>query len=414
MEMQKNNVLVADCTQNIRQLSAAIFKNENFNITYSNSGVETISMLQEGEFDIVLLDTNIPDMDGFQVCRIIRSTENTKEIPIIFLTALDKAEIDKCYECGGDDYILKPFNPKEIVDKIKVRVALKRTRDELFEKYEGDRKALTKLTAGVVRMKHEINMLKAKNKLLVKTSTDYFELEKLKNNFLKIICHELRTPVSGILGFVEILSENPNSNENIDILKTIIFASKKLQDYTDTALMITHIEPEQINKHLRPTKLSSLVEYALMDVMRNFEKHELAINTSINDKLTEINIEPELIKDVIRIIITNAATYCPAKGLINIKQTEFANRMELEISNQGKGFEPDKLKNISSFLMKDGVNLRSEWPGMHFAVIKFIMDLHDASVQIGNIEEGGAVVKLIFPINPTKENKLKQHISQLN
>jgi len=135
MERQKYNVLVADCTQNIRQLSAAIFKNENFNIIYSNSGFETISMLQEGEFDIVLLDTNIPDMDGFQVCRIIRSTENTKEIPIIFLTALDKAEIDKCYECGGDDYILKPINPKEIVDKIKVRVALKHTRDELFEKY---------------------------------------------------------------------------------------------------------------------------------------------------------------------------------------------------------------------------------------------------------------------------------------
>ena len=412
MERRKYNVLVAGCTQNFNELSGAIFTDEDIKFSYSNTSDETISMLQKKDFDIVLLDTKTEDSDGFQVCKMIRSTETIKEIPIIFLTSLAKEEIDKCYESGGDDYILKPFNQKELIGKIKLRLMQKRGADELIGKF--DRKASVKLISDVARMKHEIQALREKNKLLAKTSNDYYEMEKLKNNFLKVICHELRTPVSGILGFVEILNENPNCVENNDILKTIIFASKNLKDYADIALMITQIEPSQINDNMRPTKLSSLLEYAIIEVMQNCDKKEIGINTNLKDKLAEVIIEPGLIKDVIRIILTNAANHSPVKGSISIKLTEFEDKLELEISNPGKGFEPDKLKNITAFLMKDGLNLRSEWPGMHFSVIKFVMDLHNGQVQISNPEEGGAMVKLIFPINAMKNKAFSEAMLQLN
>lgn len=412
MEKRKNNVLVAGCKQNFNELSGAIFTDEDIKFSYSNTSHETISMLQKKDFDIVLLDTKTDDSDGFQVCKMIRSIENIKKIPIIFLTSLAKEEIDKCYESGGDDYILKPFNQKELIGKIKLRLMQKHGTDEFFGKF--DRKASVKLISDVARMKHEIQALREKNKLLAKTSNDYYEMEKLKNNFLKVICHELRTPVSGILGFAEILNENPNCVENHDILKTIIFASKNLKDYADIALMITQIEPSQINDNMRPTKLTSLVEYAIIEVMQNCGKKEIGINTNLKDKLAEVIIEPGLIKDVIRIILTNAANHSPVKGSITIKLTEFEDKLELEISNPGKGFEPDKLKNITAFLMKDGLNLRSEWPGMHFSVIKFVMDLHSGQVQISNPDEGGAMVKLIFPINAMKNKAFSEALLQLN
>ncbi len=412
MEKRKNNVLVAGCKQNFNELSGAIFTDEDIKFSYSNTSHETISMLQKKDFDIVLLDTKTDDSDGFQVCKMIRSIENIKKIPIIFLTSLAKEEIDKCYESGGDDYILKPFNQKELIGKIKLRLMQKHGTDEFFGKF--DRKASVKLISDVARMKHEIQALREKNKLLAKTSNDYYEMEKLKNNFLKVICHELRTPVSGILGFAEILNENPNCVENHDILKTIIFASKNLKDYADIALMITQIEPSQINDNMRPTKLTSLVEYAIIEVMQNCGKKEIGINTNLKDKLAEVIIEPGLIKDVIRIILTNAANHSPVKGSITIKLIEFEDKLELEINNPGKGFEPDKLKNITAFLMKDGLNLRSEWPGMHFSVIKFVMDLHSGQVQISNPEEGGAMVKLIFPINAMKNKAFSEALLQLN
>lgn len=412
MERRKYNVLVAGCTENFNQFSGDIFTAENIIFSYSNTSIETIAMLQKKDFDIVLLDTKTDDIAGFQVCKMIRSTENIKKIPIIFLTALAKEEIDKCYESGGDDYIIKPFNPKEIISKIKLRLTQKHGTEKLPGKL--DRKASVKLITEVVRMKHEIRALGKENKLLIKTSGEYYEMEKLKNNFLKVICHELRTPVSGILGFVEILNENPNCFENNDILKTIIFASKNLQDYADIALMITQIEPSQINDNMRPTKLSTLVEYAIIEAMQNCEKKEIGINANLKDKLAEVVIEPGLIKDVISIILTNAANHSPVKGLISIKLTEFEEKIELEISNQGKGFEPEKYKNITAFLMKDGLNLRSEWPGVHFSVIKFVMDLHNGQVQISNPEEGGAMVKLIFPINAMKNKAFSESLLQLN
>jgi len=412
MERRKYNVLVAGCTQNFNQISGDIFNNEDIKFSYSNTSDETISMLQKNDFDIVLLDTKTDDSDGFQVCKMIRSTENIKEIPIIFLMSPAKEEIDKCYESGGDDFITKPIDPQEIIGKIKLRLMQKHGTEELFGKL--DHKVMAKLIADVARMKHEIQALGEENKLLIKTSSEYYEMEKLKNNFSKVICHELRTPVSGILGFVEILNENPNCVENNDILKTIIFASKNLKDYADIALMITQIEPSQINDNMRPTKLSSLVEYSIIEVIQNCEKREIVINTNLKDKLAEVIIEPGLIKDVIRIILTNAANHSPVKGTITIKLTEFEDKVELEISNPGKGFEPDKLKNITSFLMKDGLNLRSEWPGMHFSVIKFVMDLHNGQVQISNPDEGGAMVKLIFPINAMKNKAFSESLLQLN
>jgi two-component system sensor histidine kinase QseC len=148
--------------------------------------------------------------------------------------------------------------------------------------------------------------------------------------------------------------------------------------------------------------------------MQNCGKKEIGINTNLKDKLAEVIIEPGLIKDVIRIILTNAANHSPVKGSITIKLTEFEDKLELEISNPGKGFEPDKLKNITAFLMKDGLNLRSEWPGMHFSVIKFVMDLHSGQVQISNPDEGGAMVKLIFPINAMKNKAFSEALLQLN
>ena len=263
-------------------------------------------------------------------------------------------------------------------------------------------------------MKHEINSLKEKNNNLLKATREFADLERLKNSFLRMICSELKTPVSGILGFSEILNENPTSSENKDIIETIVFASKNLKDYADTALMITQIEPEQINENMRPTKLSSLVDYALSETMHEFSKKEIEICSNLTDELSEIIIEPGLIKDVIQIILSDAATNSPSKGMITINLTEFTNKIALEIGDQGRGFSAEKLRNIQDFLKKDVQSLRSEWAGMHFAIIKFIMHIHKAQVQIENCKNGGSMVRLIFPVNLSKGKMMHQALSQLN
>jgi K+-sensing histidine kinase KdpD len=229
-----------------------------------------------------------------------------------------------------------------------------------------------------------------------------------------VICSELKTPVSGILGFTEILNENPVSSENKDIIETIIFASKNLKEYADTALLITQIEPEQINDNMRPTKLSSLVDYALSETMQEFSKKEIEIRSNLGDELTEIIIEPGLIKDVIQIILSDAATNSPSNGAITINLTEFTNKIALEISDQGRGFSAEMLRNIQDFLQQDVHSFRSEWAGMHFAIIKFIMHIHQAQVQVENCKNGGSLIRLIFPVNLSKGKILHQALSQLN
>lgn len=406
-------LIIEDEPTNVGILSN-VLKSGHFEVTYSTNNLEVQSLLQNQPFDLVLLDTKTSDIDGFQVCREIRSNKKTKEIPVIFLTALDKAEINETIRCGGDDYIIKPFNTKELIEKIETRIMLKRNKVMFHQKSSESCDSLKILSEEVGKMKNEINSLKEKNNNLLKTTREFADLERLKNSFLRVICSELKTPVSGILGFSEILNENPTSSENKDIIETIVFASKNLKDYADTALMITQIEPEQINENMRPTKLSSLVDYALSETMHEFSKKEIEICSNLTDELSEIIIEPGLIKDVIQIILSDAATNSPSKGMITINLTEFTNKIALEIGDQGRGFSAEKLRNIQDFLKKDVQSLRSEWAGMHFAIIKFIMHIHKARVQIENCKNGGSLVRLIFPVNLSKGKMMHQALSQLN
>lgn len=412
-KLRSKLLIIEDELKNVDILSNVLV-NEHFEVTYSTNNLEVQSLLQNQPFDLVLLDTKTEAIDGFQLCREIRSNKKTKEIPVIFLTELDKTEINETFRSGGDDYIIKPFNMKELIEKIETRLILKRNKEAIHQKSMQSCDSLKMLSEEVDRMKREINNLKEKNNRLQKSTREFADLEKLKNSFLRVICSELKTPVSGILGFTEILNEDPGGGENKDIIETILFASKNLKEYADTALLITQIEPEQINDNMRPTKLSSLVDYALSETMHEFSKKEIEISSNLGDELTEIIIEPGLIKDVIQIILSDAATNSPSKGAITINLTESTHKIALEISDQGRGFSDEKLRNIQDFLQQDVHSLRSEWAGMHFAIIKFIMHIHQAQVQVENCKNGGSLVRLIFPVNLSKGKILHQALSQLN
>lgn len=118
-------LLVDDEPKNI-QLLGNLLESQSYDIEFAMNGEEALSWIKEKSFDLILLDIMMPDMNGYEVCRQIKSDLSTTHIPVIFLTAkTDTDDIVKGFDTGGSDYITKPFRPPELLARVKMQVEMK-------------------------------------------------------------------------------------------------------------------------------------------------------------------------------------------------------------------------------------------------------------------------------------------------
>ena len=129
MKKKSTILLVDDSKENINILLSLLNK---YDVIVALSGEKALKMVQKHKVDIILLDIVMPHMDGYEVCKILKSNEKSKEIPILFITAnTDGASIEKAFNVGGNDYISKPFKSVEIIARIKMHLKLSETLDRL-------------------------------------------------------------------------------------------------------------------------------------------------------------------------------------------------------------------------------------------------------------------------------------------
>ena len=136
METESKILIVDDIAKNI-QMAMNILKNEGYKMFYAKSGTMALELIKEHDFDLILLDIMMPDMNGFDVCAKLKSEARTKKIPVIFLSGKDSSQdIEQAYESGGIDYVVKPFITVELITKVNSYVRLKQLEDK-FEILKG-------------------------------------------------------------------------------------------------------------------------------------------------------------------------------------------------------------------------------------------------------------------------------------
>lgn len=128
--MESKILIVDDVPKNI-QMAMNILKNEGHKMYYAKSGEMALKLVNEHDFDLILLDIMMPDMNGFAVCSKLKNDEKTKNIPVIFLSGKDSTQdIEQAYESGGLDYVVKPFINIELITKANSYVKLKQLEDK--------------------------------------------------------------------------------------------------------------------------------------------------------------------------------------------------------------------------------------------------------------------------------------------
>ena len=122
-------ILIVDDTPKNIQMAMHMLKHEGYHMFYAKDAKMAFALINENNFDLILLDIMMPEVDGFEVCRALKSDRNTSHIPIIFLSGKDSSDdIQKAYEVGGIDYIIKPFIDIELKTKVATHTELTRLR----------------------------------------------------------------------------------------------------------------------------------------------------------------------------------------------------------------------------------------------------------------------------------------------
>lgn len=384
-ELFNNTILIVDDTpENIDILVELL---EDFDKKIAINGVDALETAFEDPPDLILLDIMMPEMDGYEVCVKLRQSEKTKDVPIIFLTAkTEKEDIIKGFEAGGQDYITKPFDARELLERVKTQLELKTQREDLKNMNEILEEKVQERTA----------QLQDALKELDKANKDLQGLDTAKNNFLNMISHEIRTPLNGIVGAAyllnDVMGEDNEFGEFVEMLKTSV---DRLEEFSTVALIITQLQADNyeiIREHHNANKvldkcIESLNEYSI-------EQNKIIKKDRI-DPFLEINIDEKLFLRALKSVIHNAIKYTPENERIIVKAYSKEEKSIIEVINRGKGFTEEALKNLFK-PFGIGEQHYDQNVGLSLRAAKMIMKAHDGDIIIENLADSGARVSFIF------------------
>ncbi|MCP4344096.1 MAG: response regulator [Desulfobacterales bacterium] len=228
-QLFKADILVVDDKHDNLRLLSGLFIKHGYNVHPVSNGSKAIAVTKSHLPDLILLDIMMPEMDGYEVCKLLKADERTCDIPVIFISALgEMPDKIKAFSFGGVDYITKPFQEKEVIARVETHLALRKARNDLEEK----NKCLEEMAKNLQQAKetafHAQNEAEAAN--------------RAKSDFLARISHDIRTPMNSILGYTEILSELITDNRQAEYLADIDSAGNTLLALIDNILDISKIE----------------------------------------------------------------------------------------------------------------------------------------------------------------------------
>ena len=384
-------VLVVDDIQSNIDFVTDVLELENLEIIGAYSGIKAIELANNHKPDLILLDISMPEMDGYEVCQQLKDNPDTKDIPVIFLTArVQKEDIIKGFELGAVDYIIKPFNFNELISRVRTHIDLKQKTEKLHN-------INLELEEKVAERTQQLSIanaeLKEANNELTTAHNELSMLDKTKTEFVLHINHELRTPLNGIQGYLNILSESIQEDQ-ADSLNSITELTNQLIKVAELSLLFTELKTNEDQIEIRTVDFIDSLNNAI-DLRSTSEKN---IEIEVENPFEELNVfaESKLLSSCLSIVIDNAIKYSPENGKVLISIKRYHEYIEMIILDEGPGFSDKAQEQLFSFFAADNLQQQSHGFGVGLATAKLILDLIKGTIEIDNRQPKGALVRLKF------------------
>jgi signal transduction histidine kinase len=378
-------LIVDDLPENLQALALAIAE-DGREIFKAQSGDEALSLMLDHDFALAILDVMMPGMNGFELAELMRATERTRNIPIVFVSA-GGYELNfafRGYEAGAVDFLYKPLDVTTVKSKVNVFVALHQKNSEVKQRVI----ELEKTQAELHETQRELELAL-----------------KMRDDFMSTVAHELRTPLNTLH------LENQIRSMQLDKGNTEAFSSVKLRamlarDGRQLQSMI-HLISDMVDVSriqsgrlsIRPalTNLSGLLRRLATDLSAQADASGCIITLDIQDDVTGV-WDDFRIEQIIINLLTNAMRYgCGQPIALSMRATH--DRVKISVSDQGQGISKEDQTRIFEKFERGGNKSIKEGLGMGLYIAKQLTAAHDGELSVVSETGKGATFILKLPRN---------------
>jgi len=309
---------VDDSARNLRVLLETL-SDAGYEVLVANDGTTAIETTRYARPDLILLDVLMPGLDGFDTCRKLKEDPETREIPIIFMTAVhETTEKVKAFELGAVDFVTKPFAEAELLARVHTHISLARLRADLEERN---------------RRLHNLN--------------------QLKNEFLGMAAHDIRNPLATIIATADLIAFSAGSKTPEELQKFangISTAATRINTLITNLLDVNAIETGARRIQLQDVDLRAILQETVENNRINADKKDITIHLVDRCENSHATLDPNAVLQVLDNVLSNAVKYSPKGSIVTVTIHESDARLRIEIADQGPGLsEADQAKMFQKF-----------------------------------------------------------------
>jgi signal transduction histidine kinase len=382
----QHEILVVDDTPANLQLVTQILAEHGYRVRPASGGLLALRSVAAKLPDLILLDVKMPDMDGFEVCRRLKSDERSRDVPVLFISALgDASDKTKGFEVGGQDYITKPFDPADVLARVAIHLRLHDLTERLEQKVDERTKNLTDVN---LRLQQEIAER-------AKLEGELHETARRKDDFLALLGHELRNPLAPIRNAVQILhisgAMKPQAEQAVEIIDR---QARHLTHIVDDLLDTTRIAHGKVTLHKEKVDWARLVYTTVEDIRSEADSRGIAVGLELPPQPVWVHGDPTRLTQILTNLLHNALKFTDAKGRIDLSLKVCAedNTARLSLRDSGIGMSSETLRQIfEPFVQAETGLARSRGGlGLGLALAKGLLELHGGSIQAasGGLSQG--------------------------
>lgn len=398
IETKKKILIVDDNPINLRIL-ADYLEAFGYTVLVARDGRSGLEKAQYAQPDLILLDVMMPDIDGFETCRLLKAEEATQAIPVIFMTALSETESKvEGFKAGAVDYVTKPLEQKEVLARIRTHLQLR------------------ELTENLEQLVHQ------RTAELEEAYQNLTRLDKAKADFISIMSHELRTPLAVIDGYTQLLRDNTAVHQDEEaqfLVQSVLTGTQRMLRTMNDIFDVTRIDNDFLKPYREDLQLSDVFDQLHKEISPSLDERNIKLVVSGLADLPVIQADKILMPKLFYHLLINAVKYTPDGGEIRVigcrrELADASQYVEIMIEDEGIGIEPGNLELIfEKFYQTGQVNFHSSGttsfkgggPGLGLAIAKGIVAGHHGRIWAeseGHDEENcpGSRFYVWLPVNP--------------
>ncbi len=360
-----------------------------FTVLLVQNGENALKQAEDNLPDLILLDIMMPDLNGFEVCQRLKANERTKDIPVIFMTALsDTVDKVRGFAVGGVDYITKPLQHEEVLERVRTHTTIRRLQRELLEKN--------------TILQQYVELLAEKNAELDEKNAQLEEVNASKDRFFSIISHDLRSPFVGLLGLTQLISEEFEnySREKLHTIITKLYKStENLYALIENLLTWSRLQRGMIEWHPQPIIVRDAIQRTINVLTSNAEQKDIELRNAV----VKENVgyaDAKMLDTVLRNLVSNALKFTGQGGNITVSAEEHDKMLTISVADTGIGIGPEhvpKLFRIDSKYTRTGT-ANERGTGLGLILCKEFVERNGGTIRIESEEGVGTTFSFTVPM----------------